>query len=166
MTPIRWIFSIAWRPIKKESLVDFFTQFMSYKYGKKIKRLKYSKYFFAWHGRLQISTINLRTSFLQVERSNVGHNMQYDNLGKLHFTILNYNLCFTLHSILIRQLTWMKKHVMCDAHELCICGITWKGQIASLQSLTSNRLANTSFHVVPHTCRGHVNHTWHAFPSK
>ena len=59
--------------LRKENLkLIFFHQLMSCKFGKKTKGLKYSKYLFAWHGRFQISTINLRTSFFQVKRSGIG----------------------------------------------------------------------------------------------
>ena len=48
---------------KREAQINLFPQLMNCKFGKKTKGLKYSKYLFAWHGRFQISTINLRTSF-------------------------------------------------------------------------------------------------------
>ena len=46
-------------------------QLMTFKFGKKTKKMKYSKYLFSWHGRFQISKINLRTSLFQVEGSDV-----------------------------------------------------------------------------------------------
>ena len=63
---------------ERESQVNLFPQLMSCKFGKKTKGLKYSKYLFAWDGRVQISTINLRMSFFQVKGSDVGHNQQLD----------------------------------------------------------------------------------------
>ena len=46
-------------------------QLMTFKFGKKTKKMKYSKYLFSWHGRFQISKMNLRTSLFQVEGSDV-----------------------------------------------------------------------------------------------
>ena len=46
-------------------------QLMTFKFGKKTKKMKYSKYLFSWHG---ISKMNLRTSLFQVEGSDVKHN--------------------------------------------------------------------------------------------
>ena len=37
-------------------------QFMTFKFGKKERKMKYSKYLFSCHGRFQISKMNLRTS--------------------------------------------------------------------------------------------------------
>ena len=45
-------------------------QLMTFKFGKKTKKMKYSKYLFSWHG---ISKMNLRTSLFQVEGSDVKH---------------------------------------------------------------------------------------------
>ena len=50
---------------------------MSYKYGKKIKGLKHSKYLFIWSGRFQISKMNSRTSLFQVEGFDVGVILDY-----------------------------------------------------------------------------------------
>ena len=47
---------------EKEIQVDLFIPLMSYKYGKKIKGLKHSKYLFSGHERFKISTLNSRTS--------------------------------------------------------------------------------------------------------
>ena len=33
-------------------------QLMTFKFGKKKKKMKYSKYLFSWHGRFQISKMN------------------------------------------------------------------------------------------------------------
>ena len=52
------------------------TQLMTFKFGKSTKKMKYLKYLFSWHGRFQISKMNLRTSLFQVEGSNVGQNLQ------------------------------------------------------------------------------------------
>ena len=46
-------------------------QLMTFKFGKKTKKMKYSKYLFSWHGRFQISKMNSRTSLFQVEGSDV-----------------------------------------------------------------------------------------------
>ena len=53
-------------------------QLMTFKFGKNTKKMKYSKYLFSWHGRFQISTINLRTGLFQGEGSNVGQNQQFN----------------------------------------------------------------------------------------
>ena len=42
---------------KKEIQVDFFIPLMSFKYGKKIKGLRHSKYFFIWSGRFYIQRL-------------------------------------------------------------------------------------------------------------
>ena len=47
-------------------------QLMTFKFGKKTKKMKYSKYLFSWHGRFQIATINSRMSLFQVEGFDVG----------------------------------------------------------------------------------------------
>ena len=56
---------------EKEIQVDLFIPLMSFKYRKKIKRLKHSKYLFIWSERFQISRMNSRTSFFQVKGSDV-----------------------------------------------------------------------------------------------
>ena len=43
-----------------------------------IKLLKHSKYLFIWSERFQISTINWRMSFFQVEGSNVEHGLIFN----------------------------------------------------------------------------------------
>ena len=53
-------------------------QLMTFKFGKKIGKMKYSKYLFSWRERFQISKINSRTSLFQVERSDVGQNLQFN----------------------------------------------------------------------------------------
>ena len=52
--------------------------------------MKNSKYLFSWHGRFQISTINLRMSLFQVEGSDVGQNLQI-NLCNLLFLVFLCN---------------------------------------------------------------------------
>ena len=47
---------------EKEIQVNFFIPLISYKYGKKIKGLRHSKYLFIWNRRFQISKMNSRTS--------------------------------------------------------------------------------------------------------
>ena len=37
-------------------------QLMTFKFGKKTGKMKYSKYLFSWHGRFHISKMNSRTS--------------------------------------------------------------------------------------------------------
>ena len=37
-------------------------QLMTFKFGKKTGKMKYSKYLFPWHGRFHISKMNSRTS--------------------------------------------------------------------------------------------------------
>ena len=51
-------------------------QLMTFKFGKKTRKMKHSKYLFSWHGRFQISTINSRTSLFQVKGSDVRQNIQ------------------------------------------------------------------------------------------
>ena len=64
-------------------------QLMTFKFGKKTRKLKYSKYLFSWHGRFQISKMNSRTSLFQMEGSNVGQNLQFNYC---HLLILVFNL--------------------------------------------------------------------------
>ena len=85
------------KTMEKESL---FVQLMNCKNEKMTNGLKYSKYLFAWHGRFQISTINLRMSFFQMEGSDVGQNMQFNFCCLLllifscKFEILGFGLLF------------------------------------------------------------------------
>ena len=72
---------------KKEILVNLLL--ISCKYGKKIKALKHSKYLFIWSERFQILKMNSRTSLLQVEGSDVGHNLLFNYCNLL---ILVFNL--------------------------------------------------------------------------
>ena len=53
-------------------------QLRTFNFGKKTKKMKYSKYLFSWHGRFQISKMNSRTSLFQVEGSNVEQNLQFN----------------------------------------------------------------------------------------
>ena len=64
-------------------------QLVTFKFGKKMRKMKYSKYLFSWHGRFQISKMNSRTSLFQVEESNVGQNLQFNYCNLL---ILVFNL--------------------------------------------------------------------------
>ena len=64
-------------------------QLMTFKFGKKTKKMKYTKYLFSWHGRFQISKLNLRTSLFQVEGSDVEQNLQFHYCNLL---ILVFNL--------------------------------------------------------------------------
>ena len=57
-------------------------QLMALKFGKKTRKLKYSKYLFFWYGRFQISKMNWRTSLFQVKGSDAGQNLQF-NFGIL-----------------------------------------------------------------------------------
>ena len=68
-------------------------QLMTFKFGKKTKKMKYSKYLFSWHGRFQISKINSRMSLFQVEESDVGQNLQI-NLCNLLFLIFLCNIYY------------------------------------------------------------------------
>ena len=65
------------------------SQLMTFKFGKKTRKMKYSKYLFSWHGRFQISKMNSRISLFQVEGSDVGHNLQFNYFNLL---ILVFNL--------------------------------------------------------------------------
>ena len=77
------------RTKEKEIPINLFIPLMSRKYGNKIKGLKYSKYLFAWHGRFQIPKMNLRTSLLQVEGSNVGQKLLF-NFCNLLILVFNF----------------------------------------------------------------------------
>ena len=77
------------RTKEKEIPINLFIPLMSCKYGNKIKGLKYSKYLFAWHGRFQIPKMNLRTSLLQVEGSNVGQKLLF-NFCNLLILVFNF----------------------------------------------------------------------------
>ena len=46
-------------------------QLVTFKFGKKTRKMKYSKYLFSQHGRFQISKMNSRMSLLQVENYQV-----------------------------------------------------------------------------------------------
>ena len=72
---------------EKEIQVELFIPLMSCKYGKKIKGLKHSKYFFIWSGRFQVSKMNSRTSLFQVEESDVGQNLLFNFCNYLIFGI-------------------------------------------------------------------------------
>ena len=63
-------------------------QLMTSKFGKKTKKMKYSKHLFSWHGRFQISKTNLMTSLFQVEGSDVGHNLLFNNCNLLFLVFL------------------------------------------------------------------------------
>ena len=52
------------------------TQLMTFKFGKSTKKMKYLNYLFSWHGRFQISKMNLRTSLFQVEGLDIGQDLQ------------------------------------------------------------------------------------------
>ena len=52
-------------------------QLMTFKFGKKTRKMKYSKYLFSWHERFQILTMNSSTSLFQVKGSDVGHNLLF-----------------------------------------------------------------------------------------
>ena len=64
-------------------------QLMTFKFGKKTRKMKYSKYLFSWHGRFQISKMNSRTSLFQVEEFDVGQNLLFNFF---HLLILEF-LC-------------------------------------------------------------------------
>ena len=64
-------------------------QLMTFKFGKKTRKMKYSKYLCSWHGRFQISKMNSRMSLFQVEGSDVGQNLQFNYCNLL---ILVFNL--------------------------------------------------------------------------
>ena len=63
-------------------------QLMTFKFGKKTKKMKYSKHLFSWHGRFQISKMNSRTSLFQVEGSDVGHNLLFNYCNLLFLVFL------------------------------------------------------------------------------
>ena len=63
------------------------TQLMTFKFSKRTKKMKYSKYLFSWHGRFHISTLNSRMSLFQVEGSDVGQNLEFNFCNYLKFGI-------------------------------------------------------------------------------
>ena len=63
-------------------------QLMTFRFGKKTKKMKYSKHLFSWHGRFQISKMNSRTSLFQVEGSDVGHNLLFNYCNLLFLVFL------------------------------------------------------------------------------
>ena len=64
-------------------------QLMTFKFGKKTRKMKYSKYLFSWHGRFQILKMNPMTNLLQVEGFDVRQNLQFIYCNLL---ILVFNL--------------------------------------------------------------------------
>ena len=64
-------------------------QLMTFKFGKKTRKMKYSKYLFSWRERFQISMINSRTSLFQVEGSDVGQNLLF-NYCNLLILVFNF----------------------------------------------------------------------------
>ena len=63
-------------------------QLRTFKFGKKKRKMKYSKYLFSWHGRFQISKMNLRTSLFQMEGFDVGHNLLFNFCNLLFLVFL------------------------------------------------------------------------------
>ena len=65
-------------------------QLVTFKFGKKMRKMKYSKYLFSWHGRFQISKINSRMSLFQVKGFDVGQNIQnnFCNFYILYFYVI------------------------------------------------------------------------------
>ena len=63
-------------------------QLMTFKFGKKTEKMKYSKHLFSWHGRFQISKMNSGTSLFQVEGFDVGHNLLFNYCNLLFFVFL------------------------------------------------------------------------------
>ena len=72
-----------------------------------IKLLQYSKYLFIWSERFQISTINWRMSFFQVEGSNVEHGLIFNYCNYLisiflcNFVILGLGNLFPSFQVLL-----------------------------------------------------------------
>ena len=64
-------------------------QLITFKFGKKTRKMKYSKYLFFWHERFHISKINSRRSLFQVEGYDVRQNLQFNYCNLL---ILVFNL--------------------------------------------------------------------------
>ena len=62
-------------------------QLMTFKFGKKTRKMKYSKYLFSWYERFHISKMNLKTSLFEVEGSNVGHNLRFNYCNLLIYGI-------------------------------------------------------------------------------
>ena len=64
-------------------------QLMIFKFGKKTRKMKYSKYLFTWHGRFHISKMDSRTNLFQVKGSNGGQNLQF-NYCNLLIMVFNF----------------------------------------------------------------------------
>ena len=64
--------------LKVDEKKFYATLYEEFKFQNQTKLLKYSKYLFIWSGRFQISTINSRTSFFQVEGSDVVQNLLFN----------------------------------------------------------------------------------------
>ena len=63
-------------------------QLMTFKFGKKTKKMEYSKHLFSWHGRFQISKMNSMMSLFQVEGSDIGHNLLFNYCNLLFLVFL------------------------------------------------------------------------------
>ena len=63
-------------------------QLMTFKFGKKTRKMKYSKYLFTWHGRFHISKMDLRTNLFQVKGSNGGQNLQFNYCNLLIWSLI------------------------------------------------------------------------------
>ena len=62
--------------------------YKGFKFQNWIKLLKHSKYLFIWSGRFQISKMNSRTSLIQVEGSDVRHNLIFNYCNLLFWVFL------------------------------------------------------------------------------
>ena len=70
---------------EKKFYVTFYERF---KFQNQMMLLKHSKYLFIWSERFQISKMNLRTSLIQVEGSDVQHNLLFNYCNLLFLVFL------------------------------------------------------------------------------
>ena len=77
--------------LKVDEKKFYATFYEGFKFQNRIELLKHLKYLFIWIKRFQISNTNLRTSFFQVEGSDVGHNFQISLCNLLFLIIFLFN---------------------------------------------------------------------------
>ena len=74
--------------LKVDEKKFYATLYEGFKFQNRIKLLKHSKYLFIWSGRFQISKMNSRMSLIQVEGSDVRHNLLFNYCNLLFLIFL------------------------------------------------------------------------------
>ena len=74
--------------LKVDEKKFYATFYEGFKFQNRIKLLKHSKYLFIWSGRFQILKMNSRTSSIQVEGSDVRHNLLFNYCNLLFLVFL------------------------------------------------------------------------------